>query len=155
MVGLVILVYIISTISICADAISVQEQFTREIGVLEKSYQEAYEKGEISEDLYDEVKSFLEKERKLSLQDYVEAYNQFPENYTGLLQRYSEEELNNLGDKLQEENHVLGAVEKHKELYNADMYYIEKELAIYGIEADLVFTEEDFIENFPILTAEG
>ena len=59
-----------------------------------------------------------------------------------------------LGKKIQEKE-VLGIVEQTRSEYNADMRYIEEELAIYGEYVDFELSEEEFEETLLTVTEDN
>lgn len=118
----------------------------REISERQAEYTVAYEEDAISEALYGAVMSFLEKtEEDLNSENCIEVYSDFVDDYQDLLRVYPKVARKTLGKKIRAKE-VLGVVEQARYGYNADMCYIEKELAIYGEYVDFQLSEEEFEE---------
>lgn len=121
----------------------------REISERRQEYIVAYEEEAISEDFYEKVMDFLEKTQKeLTSENCIEAYSDFVDDYQELLWQYPKQAIISSNNRIQEKE-VLGVVEQAREEYNADMRYIQDELAIYGEYVDFELSEEEFEEALP------
>ncbi len=121
----------------------------REISERRQEYTVAYEEEAISDTFYGAVMCFLEvTQEELNSENCIEVYSDFVEDYQVLLKVYPEVAKQILGKKIQEKE-VLGVVEQAREEYNADMRYIQDELAIYGEYVDFELSEEEFEEALP------
>ena len=124
----------------------------REIRELKEMYQSRFNDEKISEVLYDQIMEFLETKRQnVTYDNYVEEYNDFPDEYVWQLYRYSDQSIEILADEIWEAFPNEKAVEQLINSYNEEAKFLESEFAIYGIKVNLKVTEEEF----PILTAKG
>lgn len=138
-IGIGIIMLAISIVT-TGEGSLVKREAPEAIFTLWGSYTGAYEAGQISHDLYEVVEDFLEEtEKRFVTEDIVEVYNDFPDDYVRRLIEYSESAMNGL----QEEKDKEARAELKRE-YNADMRYIQKELAIYGVHVDFELSEEEF-----------
>lgn len=127
----------------------------REISERRQEYTVAYEEDAISETLYGAVIGLLETtQEKLNSENCSEVYSDFVEDYQDLLEVYPKVAKQTLGKKIQEKE-VLGIVEQTRSEYNADMRYIEEELAIYGEYVDFELSEEEFEETLLTVTEDN
>lgn len=130
--------------------------YEEELKERQDDYLQAYEAGIITKDLYDFVLDFLEeKESSITKKDAWKQYGDFPDEYVSVLIEYADVELDFLGEVIWEESNNLKSVEQIRNSYNADMVFIEQELEIYGIEINLQVTKQEFVKEFPILSAVG